>query len=221
MGYVVPFDRRVLMDIFVPPGQEGGASPGEMVTVELTRWPTPTRGAMGRVGRGARRHRRARASTPRSSSASTEFPTRTPPRRSPRPCSSGSTVLERDIKGAQRLPQLVTVTIDGEHARDFDDAITIETLPNGHFWLGVHIADVSHYVQEGSALDREAYERGDVGLFPGTRRAHVSVGARDGAVQPQSARRSPGAVVFHGDRPARQRSSATNFMTASSTATSG
>ena len=49
MGYVVPFDRRVLMDIFVPPGQEGGASPGEMVIVELTRWPTATRGAIGRV----------------------------------------------------------------------------------------------------------------------------------------------------------------------------
>src|SRR3954447_15341523 len=49
MGYVAPFDRRVLMDIFIPPGQEGGASPGEMVTVELTRWPTATRGAIGRV----------------------------------------------------------------------------------------------------------------------------------------------------------------------------
>ncbi len=49
MGYVVPFDRRVLMDIFVPPGQEGGASPGEMVSLELTRWPTSTRGAIGRV----------------------------------------------------------------------------------------------------------------------------------------------------------------------------
>src|SRR5207244_9622394 len=49
MGFVVPFDRRVLMDIIVPAGQEGGASPGEMVTVELTRWPTSTRGAIGRV----------------------------------------------------------------------------------------------------------------------------------------------------------------------------
>src|SRR5437764_14901408 len=49
MGYVVPFDRRVLMDIFIPPGHEGGASPGEMVVVELTRWPTSTRGAIGRV----------------------------------------------------------------------------------------------------------------------------------------------------------------------------
>src|SRR3954470_1672590 len=50
MGHVAPFDRRVLMDVFIPPGQEGGASPGEMVTVELTRWPTSTRGAIGRVG---------------------------------------------------------------------------------------------------------------------------------------------------------------------------
>src|SRR5439155_25179901 len=49
MGYVLPFDRRVLMDIFIPPGQEGGASPGEMVTTELTRWPTAARGASGRV----------------------------------------------------------------------------------------------------------------------------------------------------------------------------
>src|SRR5215831_4036235 len=49
MGYVVPFDRRVLMDIYVPPGQEGGASPGDMVIVELTRWPTATRGAIGHV----------------------------------------------------------------------------------------------------------------------------------------------------------------------------
>src|SRR5499427_8301721 len=49
MGYVAPFDRRVLMDIFIPAGQEGGASPGEMVTVELTRWPTATRSAIGRV----------------------------------------------------------------------------------------------------------------------------------------------------------------------------
>src|SRR6476661_1129622 len=47
MGYVAPFDRRVLMDIFIPPGQEGGASPGEMVIIELTRWPTSTRGAIG------------------------------------------------------------------------------------------------------------------------------------------------------------------------------
>ena len=78
----------------------------------------------------------------------------------------GSVVHERDIRGRTDFRDVPTVTIDGEHARDFDDAITIEKLANGNFWLGVHIADVSHYVQEESALDREAYERGTSVYFP-------------------------------------------------------
>src|SRR5438045_8793960 len=78
----------------------------------------------------------------------------------------GGAVKEKDVKGRTDFRPLTTVTIDGEHARDFDDAITIERLANGHFWLGVHIADVSHYVQEGSALDREAYDRGTSVYFP-------------------------------------------------------
>jgi ribonuclease R len=72
----------------------------------------------------------------------------------------GTTVKERDIRGRTDFRPVTTVTIDGEHARDFDDAITIERLKNGNYWLGVHIADVSHYVKEGSALDEEAYDRG-------------------------------------------------------------
>ena len=57
------------------------------------------------------------------------------------------------------------MTIDGEHARDFDDAISIERYPNGHYWLGVHIADVAHTCTEGSALDQEGYERA-TSVFP-------------------------------------------------------
>src|SRR6185295_7850985 len=78
----------------------------------------------------------------------------------------GVAVKERDIKGRTDFRGVTTVTIDGEHARDFDDAITIEQLPNGHFWLGVHIADVANYVKEGSALDEDAYERGTSVYFP-------------------------------------------------------
>jgi ribonuclease R len=165
MGHVAPFDRRVLMDIVVPPGQEGGASPGEMVIVELTRWPTGTRGAIGRVADvlGA-------IDAP---GVDTEIIIRKwgiPDAHSEDAIAEalrlGTVVSEKDIRGRTDFRRVPTVTIDGEHARDFDDAITIEKLSNGNFWLGVHIADVSHYVREGSALDLEAYDRGTSVYFP-------------------------------------------------------
>ena len=65
-------------------------------------------------------------------------------------------VSARDIAGRTDFRKTVTVTIDGEHARDFDDAISIEKLPNGHYWLGVHIADVAHYVRRGARSIRRA-----------------------------------------------------------------
>jgi ribonuclease R len=165
MGYVSPFDRRVLMDIIIPPGQHADAQPGDMVTVELTRWPTGARGAMGRVSEVL-----GDINAP---GVDTEIIIRKfgiPDEHSEEAVAEairlGSEVAERDIRGRSDFRGLLTVTIDGEHARDFDDAITIERLPNGHFWLGVHIADVSHYVEEGSALDREAYARGTSVYFP-------------------------------------------------------
>jgi ribonuclease R len=165
MGYVVPFDRRVLMDILIPPGQEGGASPGEMVKVELTRWPIASRGAIGRVAEVLgdidapgvdteiiiRKHGIPDVHSAEAIAEAVRL---------------GTTVSDRDIRGRTDFRQVTTVTIDGEHARDFDDAITLEKLPNGNFWLGVHIADVSHYVVEDSALDREAYDRATSVYFP-------------------------------------------------------
>jgi ribonuclease R len=159
LGYVVPFDRRVLADVHVPAGQSFSAEPGEMVVVEITRWPTATRGPVGRVvdvlgridepGVDTQIIIRKFAIPDRHSDEAIAEATRL-----------GTVVKERDIRGRTDFRGVTTVTIDGEHARDFDDAITIEPLANGHFRLGVHIADVSHYVTEGSALDEEAYERG-------------------------------------------------------------
>ena len=159
LGYVVPFDRRLLTDVHVPTGQSSSAEAGEMVLVEITRWPTATRGPVGRIAEVLGRIDEPGVDTQiiirkygipdAHSGESVEEARRI-----------GTAVKERDIRGRTDFRGVTTVTIDGEHARDFDDAITIERLKNGHYWLGVHIADVSHYVHEGSALDEEAYERG-------------------------------------------------------------
>jgi ribonuclease R len=165
MGYVVPFDRRILTDIHVPTGEWSSAEPGEMVLVEITRWPTAARGPVGRVVEVLGRIEEPGVDTQiiirkhnipdvHSDEAIEEAKR------------IGTAVKERDIRGRTDFRPVTTVTIDGEHARDFDDAITIERLPNGHYWLGVHIADVSQYVKEGSALDEEAYQRGTSVYFP-------------------------------------------------------
>ncbi len=77
-----------------------------------------------------------------------------------------SEVTEEQCAGRLDLRGATTVTIDGETARDFDDAITLQKLENGNFQLGVHIADVSHYVRQGSALNEEARLRGTSVYFP-------------------------------------------------------
>jgi ribonuclease R len=165
LGYVVPFDRRVLTDVHVPAGQSSSSEPGDMVLVQITRWPTATRGPIGRVAEVL-----GRIDEP---GVDTQIIIRKfgiPDAHSEEPVEEarrlGTQVKERDIKGRTDFRGLTTVTIDGEHARDFDDAITIERLANGNYGLGVHIADVSHYVKEGSALDEEAHERGTSVYFP-------------------------------------------------------
>jgi ribonuclease R len=165
LGFVVPFDRRVLTDVYVPRGETREAEPGDMVTVEITRWPTPARGPLGRVvevlggidepGVDTEIILRKHGIPDEHGDEAVQEAQRL-----------GSAVKERDIRSRTDFRHLTIVTIDGEDARDFDDAISIERMPNGHFRLGVHIADVAHYVKEGSALDGEAYERGTSVYFP-------------------------------------------------------
>jgi ribonuclease R len=165
VGFVVPFDRRLIMDVHIPGGDEADAEPGDMVLVEITRWPTPTRGPLGRVTEvlgdiddpGVDTEiiiRKYGIVDEHGAEAVAEA------------AKLGTAVREKDLKARTDFRPLTTVTIDGEHARDFDDAITLERLPNGHYWLGVHIADVAHYVREGSPLDEEAYERATSVYFP-------------------------------------------------------
>ena len=164
-GFVVPFDRRLIMDVQIPAGEQGQAQPGDMVSAEITRWPTAARGPLGRVVEVL-----GDIDEP---GVDIEIIIRKyciPDEHSPDAIAEaqrlGGAVRDRDLDGRTDFRPLTTVTIDGEHARDFDDAITIEKLDNGNFWLGVHIADVSHYVPEGGALDEEAYDRATSVYFP-------------------------------------------------------
>lgn len=75
-------------------------------------------------------------------------------------------VSEEDIKDREDLRDIITFTIDGDNSRDFDDAVSLEILDNGNMLLGVHIADVTHYVKENSALDTEALNRATSVYFP-------------------------------------------------------
>jgi ribonuclease R len=165
MGFVVPFDRRLIMDVQIPAGESKDAGPGDMVTVEITKWPTAARGPLGRVvevlggidepGVDTEIILRKYGIVAGHGEEAVEEARRL-----------GGVVKERDLKGRTDFRKELTVTIDGEHARDFDDAITLERLENGNYWLGVHIADVAHYVVEGGALDEEAYDRATSVYFP-------------------------------------------------------
>ena len=165
LAFVAPFDKRLTSDIVIPRHETRDAEPGQMVTVEVTRWPTPARGPAGRVVEVL-----GDINDP---GVDTEIilrkygiPDEHPPEAVDEARRIGGAVKEKDLAGRTDFRDRQVVTIDGEHARDFDDAISIEKLKNGHYWLGVHIADVAHYVQEGGALDTEAYERGTSVYFP-------------------------------------------------------
>ncbi len=166
-GHLVPFDRRMLHEVFIPAGEEGGAEAGQMVKVEITRPPTATRNPMGRVTEVV-----GRLGDPgvdlRVVVAKFDLPTAFPEEveaeaaRVARPVSREEASARSDFRG------WTTFTIDPETARDHDDAVGIEPRAGGGWRLVVHIADVAHYVREGGALDQEAYLRGTSVYFPGT-----------------------------------------------------
>jgi ribonuclease R len=164
-GFVVPFDRRLIMDVQIAADERHEAKSGDMVMAEITRWPTAARGPTGRIVEVL-----GDINEP---GVDTEIIIRKygiPDEHSQEAIDEarrlGAEVRERDVAGRTDFRDLVTVTIDGEHARDFDDAITLERLENDNYWLGVHIADVAHYVPEGTALDEEAYDRATSVYFP-------------------------------------------------------
>lgn len=159
-GYVTPDDRRLPDDIFIPKGATNGARTGEKVVVQVVTWPEARRNAEGKVVERLGMKGDVGVDI-LSVIRSMGLPEVFPPRVLKEAEAIPEVVTEDAItaEGRRDLRDWTIVTIDGEDAKDLDDAVSVEPTENGHWRLGVHIADVSYYVKEGSALDREAYQR--------------------------------------------------------------
>jgi ribonuclease R len=159
-GFLIPDDHKLAYDIFIPKSQTNGAKDRQKVVVEVTRWPESRRNPEGKVieiiG-----YLTEKGTDILSIVKQFKLPTEFPPKVQQFAESVPLFLTDKDIEGRTDLRDLKTFTIDGADAKDFDDAVSIEISPNGNYKLGVHIADVGHYVRYNAPIDREAYLRGN------------------------------------------------------------
>ena len=158
-GFVVPDDQKYTRDIFIPKKFAKGAVTGHKVLVKITDWAEERRNPEGKIV-SILGHINDPGVDILSIIYQYDLPGEFPEEVMKEVESVPTQVDEKDKKGRRDMRDIQMVTIDGEDAKDLDDAISIEKLENGMYRLGVHIADVTHYVKEKSPLDKEAYERG-------------------------------------------------------------
>ncbi|MGL4818773.1 MAG: ribonuclease R family protein, partial [Bacilli bacterium] len=158
-AFVRPDDTKISNDFLVPPGEYGGAVDGHKVVLHITRYPAGRESGEGEII-----HIIGHKNDPgvdilsiiHKHNIPTEFPADALAQANAVP----DEIAEADIAGRRDFRNETIVTIDGADAKDLDDAVHVKVLPNGHYELGVHIADVTHYVTEGSPIDVEARDRG-------------------------------------------------------------
>lgn len=157
-AFIIPDDRKMAHDIFVPLGDLNGAKNGQKVLVGITDWPEGAKNPIGKIlnvlGTQGENDTEMNAIL-----AQYGFPLSFPEEVEYEANAIPEVVTEAEITGRKDFRSTVTFTIDPADAKDFDDAISFKKLPNGNYEIGVHIADVSHYVKPKTALDKEAYER--------------------------------------------------------------
>ena len=158
-GFVVPDDQKYTRDIFIPKKFAKGAVTGHKVLVKITDWAEERRNPEGKIV-SILGHINDPGVDILSIIYQYDLPGEFPEEIMKEVEDVPTEVDEKDKKGRRDMRAIQMVTIDGEDAKDLDDAISIEKLENGMYRLGVHIADVTHYVKEKSPLDKEAYERG-------------------------------------------------------------
>lgn len=158
-GFVLPDNQKLNQDIFIPQGKDMGAVTGHKVVVRVTDFGGDKRKPEGRVTE-IIGHVNDPGTDILSLIKAYDLPEGFPDEVMRLAAQMPEEVDVREMEGRLDLRHLPTVTIDGEDAKDLDDAITISKENEEHYTLGVHIADVSHYVREGSVLDEEALKRG-------------------------------------------------------------
>ncbi|TDX48786.1 ribonuclease R [Orenia marismortui] len=157
-GFVVVDDKRISHDVFIPKSQNKGAKEGQKVVVEITKWPEKRRNPEGKVIEVLGYKGEAGVDI-EAIIKKLELPEGFPADVINEVEAIPESISESEIARRRDLRTLKMVTIDGEDAKDFDDAVSIEKLNEEEIRLGVHIADVTHYVKEGSPLNTEAFNR--------------------------------------------------------------
>jgi ribonuclease R len=158
--FLVPSDLRMYADIVIPENKLSGAKIGQKIFVVITDWKDAKKAPIGEVNKilgMPMEHNAEMEAIALEKGFSADFPTDVKKEASE---ISKRGITEKDIKDRKDMRGTTTFTIDPIDAKDFDDAISFKKLPNGHIEIGVHIADVSHYVKLNTALDDEARERG-------------------------------------------------------------
>ena len=164
-SYVVPDDSRIHQDILIPNELRGGARMGNVVVIEITDRGSRNRGMMGQVVEVLGENMAPGMET-QIAIRTHQIPHVWPQEVEKQIAGLGEEVPEEAKQGRVDLRELPLVTIDGEDARDFDDAVYCEAKQGGGWRLWVAIADVSYYVRPDSALDKEAIQRGNSVYFP-------------------------------------------------------
>jgi ribonuclease R len=158
-AFFIPDDRKMLHDIFIPLTELNGAKNGMKAVAEITDWPQDAKNPIGRI-KHVLGNQGDNDTEMNAILAEYGFPLSFTPEVEKEAEAIGDTISKEEIALRQDFREKLTFTIDPADAKDFDDAISFHPLPDNRYEIGVHIADVSHYVVPDSALDKEAFERG-------------------------------------------------------------
>lgn len=158
-AFFVPDDRKMLHDIFIPLDALNGGKDNEKAIARIIDWPEDAKNPIGTITHvlGMQGENNAEMN---SILADYGFPLEFPAPVEKEANEISEEITPQEIANRRDFRDILTFTIDPADAKDFDDAISFRNLENGNVEVGVHIADVTHYVKPGSALDKEAFERG-------------------------------------------------------------